>query len=119
MRKQTGASSLAIMAGILVVAAVVTVGVKVGPLYTNNMSLNSAIKSAASKDFHAMAPSEIREALQKSFQVNGISANPKKFDIEKTERVTTVTYEYEERTNVFANVDVVVSFVSYYSTADE
>lgn len=117
--KQTGASTLGIMAGILIVAAFGTVGVKVGPLFIDNMSLNSAIKSAASKDFHAMTTGEIREALQKTFQVNSIKVNPKDFEIEKTERETTLTYIHEERTNVFANIDVVVTFENYYNTADQ
>lgn len=119
MYKQSGASSLGIMAVIVVIAALVTVGVKVGPLYMDNMSLNSAIKSAASKDFHSLSPGEIREALKKTFQVNSINVNPKKFEIEKTEKTTTLTYKHEERANVFANVDVIVTFENYYSTADE
>ena len=119
MYKQTGASSLGIMAAILVIAALVTIGVKVGPLYVENMSLNSAIKSAASRDFHELTVSEIREALQKTFRVNGIDVNTKDIDIKKTDRYTTLTYLHEERTNVIANVDVVVTFENYYSTADE
>jgi len=119
MNRQTGASSLGIMAAILVVAALVTVGVKVGPLYMDNISLNSAIKSAASKDFHALSAGEIRQALQKTFQVNGIKVNTKKIDIKKTDRETTLTYKHEERANVISNIDVVVTFENYYSTADQ
>jgi len=117
--KQSGASSLGIMAGLLVVASFVTVGVKVGPLYMDNMSLDSAIASASSKNFHSLSPSEIRETLQKNFQVNGIKVNPKDIEIKKTDSNTTLTYVHEERTNVIANIDVVVTFENYYNTADE
>ena len=110
---------MGIMAVILVVAAIATIGVKFGPLYMDNMSLNSAIKSAASRDFHTLEHSEIREALQKTFQFNGIDVDPRDFEIKKTARETTLSYNYKVRTNVFANMDVVVSFENFYSTAGQ
>ena len=110
---------MGIMVGILAVAALARIGVKVGPLYMDNISLNSAVKSAASRDFHALERSEIREILQKTFQINGIDVDPRDFDINKTARETSLSYNYEVRTNIFANMDVVVSFENFYSTAGQ
>lgn len=116
---QRGASSLGIMTGLIIVAAFVTVGVKVGPLYKDNMSLNSAINSASSKNFHTLSVGEIRDTLQKTFQVNGIKVNPRDFEIMKTDSSTTLTYVHEERANIFSNVDVIITFENYFNTAEQ
>lgn len=119
MRRQSGASSIVILAIILVAATAITIGVKIIPLYADNMKLNQAIASATSIDIKALSKSEIVERLQKSFRVNGISINPKEFKIIKTSSATTLSFTHEERVNIIANLDVVVTFDNYYSTADQ
>ena len=117
--RQRGASSLTILFMIFCVAALITVGVKVGPLYMDNMSIDQAIASAGSRNFHNMSKDEIRETLGKTFRVNGVSVNPKNIKIEKNQNSTVLNYFHEERVNIFSNVDVVVSFTNTYDTADQ
>ena len=118
MYRQKGASMTTIMMMLLIIAGAVTVGVRVGPLYMDNISLNQAIDSVASSNLQNMTKGEIRERLRKTFQVNGIKVNPRDMEITQNERETTINYIHEERANIFGNVDVVVTFTNYYSTAE-
>lgn len=119
MVKQQGASTLGIFTAILLFAVVLTLGLRIGPLYLDNMSLNQAIESSArSNDFNSMSPAEIRDALGRTFRVNTISVNPRDFDIDKTATDTELTYTHEERVNIFGNVDAIVTFTNRYSTSD-
>ena len=117
--KQLGASSLSILFMIFCVAALVTVGVKIGPLYMNNMSIDQAIESASSRNFHNMSKDEIRETLGKTFRVNGVSVDPRDIKIEKNQNSTVLSYFHEERVNIHANVDVIVTFTNTFDTADQ
>lgn len=119
MVRQQGASTLGIVTAILLFVAILTLGLRIGPLYIDNMSLNQAIESSArSNNFHSLSPAEIRDALGRTFRVNTISVNPRDFNINKTATATELTYTYEERVNIFGNVDVIVTFTNRYSTAD-
>ena len=121
MKKQSGISTIALLAILGVAIVFITIGVRVGPLYMDNISLNQAIETSARSgaSFHSMSKSEIRSKLQKTFGVNNINVDHKAIKIVKGDRFTTLTYEHEERVNLFKNVDVVVSFVNYYSTEDD
>lgn len=119
MVKQQGASTLGVLTAIVLFAGILTIGFRIGPLYMDNMSLNQAIESSGrSNDFNGMSPAEIRDALSRTFRVNSISVNPRDFVIDKTATATELTHTYEERVNIFGNVDVVVTFTNSYSTAD-
>ena len=119
MLKQQGASTLGIFTALLLFAGTLTLGLRIGPLYIDNMSLNQALESSArSNNFNEMSPAEIRNALGRTFQVNTVSVNPRDFEIEKTATATELTYIHEERANIFRNVDVVITFTNRYSTAD-
>lgn len=119
MVKQQGASTLGILAAILLFVGILTLGLRVGPLYIDNMSLDQAIESSArSNNFDNMSPAEIRDALGRTFRVNNVSVNPRDFVIDKTATATELTYTHEERVNIFSNVDVIVTFTNSYNTAD-
>jgi len=118
MNKQKGSSTIGLIAIIALAGIALTLGIKLGPLYMANNSLNQAITSAAKTNFNDLTKSEIREKLSKSFSVNGINANPRDFEITQTPSVTEINYVHEERVNIFDNVDVVITFTNSYSTAD-
>ena len=119
MIKQRGASTFGIISSLLLFAAVLTLGLRIGPLYIDNMSLNQAIESSArSNNFNSMSTPEVRDALSRTFRVNNIEVKARDFDIEKTATSIMIMYVHEERANIFNNIDVVITFTNSYSTAN-
>lgn len=120
MVRQQGASMLGILAGLLLLAGVVTIGLRIGPLYMDNMSLDQAIESSArsNNDFRNMSSAEIRDALSRTFRVNNVSVSPRDFEINRDGSDVELIYFHEERANIFGNVDVLVTFTNRYNTAD-
>ncbi len=119
MIKQRGFSTFGVISSLLLFAAILTLGLRIGPLYIDNMALDQAIESSArSNNFNNMSTVEVRDALSRTFRVNNISVSPKDFDIEKTATSMEIMYVHEERVNIFRNLDAVITFTNSYSTAN-
>ncbi len=119
MVKQQGFSMWGVLVGLVILAGVVTLGLRIGPLYIDNMKLDKAIESSArSNNFQNMSSAEIRDALSRTFRVNGVEVNPREFAIDRVGSGTELSYVHEERVNIVGNVDVIVTFTNRYNTAD-
>lgn len=121
MRKSQhlGMSSLSLLALLLVIAFIGICAFKVTPLYYSNIMLKSTIEGIDSPvgSINNLNNAEIRESLQKAFAVNGIEVDPRAIQISRQNNRTTLSYDYEARTELFYNIGVVAHFETQYPAA--
>lgn len=115
-----GMSSLSMLALLLVVVFFALCAFKITPLYYNNMMLASALEGLDTPvgSLDSLSTTEIRTAMDKSFQVNAIEINARDVVINRDNGKTTLVYDYEARTDLFANISVVVAFETRYPKAE-
>ncbi len=92
------------------IAFVVIVGLKMFPLYTNQLKLSRVVKNVASEG--TIDPVQVRNSLQRRWDIEDIEIITPK-DIKITPGGNgggTLQYDYEARTHLFYNVDLVLHF---------
>lgn len=104
---------------VLIAGLALTVAVAIGPLYLNNVTVKSTVKDLrADPELGSKSVVEIRQAIERRFDVNSIEAiqavcrDPKRpcIKIEKTTSALKIDANYEARTHVISNIDAVVVF---------
>lgn len=118
MRNQAGMSSLSLLMLIVVVAFFGLCGFKLAPLYMDNFTLNSTLKNldVPRGQLNDMTTTEIRDAMGKAFAVNGVSMQPRDFNIARDSGRVTISIDYEERVPLIYNLDVVATFQAGYTS---
>lgn len=94
---------------------VVTIALKLGPLYMDDMNISSAIDGLhaglAGKDASEVTNTEIKNTLDKSFQISMIPSDTLKYiEVERADNQVLLKLNYDARNNFMGNVDVVVRF---------
>ena len=122
MRAQRGMSGLTVIFLLVVGGFILLCLFKVLPLYYNNYKLDSLFSRIGNEGtpIETQTTNEIRGRFSKQFQVEGIN-DVEVSDIEITRQngEVTLSYIHEDRVNIFNNLDVVVSFENWFSTAEE
>ena len=92
------------------IAFVATVGIKLFPLYGNELKLARVVKSAASEG--TIEPVQVRNSLQRRWDIEDIiMIEPKDIKIERGPNGGgALSYDYEARTHLFYNVHLVLKF---------
>ena len=93
---------------------VALVTIKVVPLYLNQMTLQRDLNEVATQvntSGSEIDIGELRRDIEKRFDIDYISQlEAKDIKVEHTEQGMKMGYDYEARTNLFANVFVVIHF---------
>ncbi|MGQ0699776.1 MAG: DUF4845 domain-containing protein [Panacagrimonas sp.] len=112
IERQRGMGWLSLLFVFGAIAFVVLVGIKVGPLYLNNMTVKGVVEGVASDPAMANADaSQIRDALGRRWDIDYIDQiAAKDIKIKRTTRGRVLAYDYEARVELFYNIDVVVHF---------
>ncbi len=116
--KNSGMSSLSLLALLLVTVFVGLCAFKVTPLYYENMMLKSTLEGIDTPvgTINTLSNTEIRTALQKTFSINGIDLDPRDVIITRNNNITTLSYDYEARTDLIYNISVIAHFETQYPT---
>ncbi|MBU6953725.1 DUF4845 domain-containing protein [Hahella sp. HN01] len=113
MRKnQQGASVLAVLVWVAVGISVITLGIKLIPIYIDDFAVKSSLEGLNREaDLARLSNPEILSRLDKHFMVNNVR-NFDKNSIKITRENTKMRIDiiYEQRTNIINNIDAVVSF---------
>lgn len=102
--------------GVLCVLAVLgfcaVVGVKMLPLYLNQMKVASSVKKVATDPAYANAEAgQLRSALQRYWDIESIETlTPREIKVKRTEHGRYLSYDYEVRERLFYNIHVVLHF---------
>lgn len=122
MRAQRGMSGLTVIFLLVVGGFILLCLFKVLPLYYNNYKLDSLFSRIGNEGtpIETQTTNEIRGRFSRQFQVEGINdVDVSDIEITRQNGEVTLSYIHEDRVNIFNNLDVVVSFENWFSTAEE
>jgi hypothetical protein len=86
------------------------------PMYAENMYVVKALKSLVEPGERVteMTDSEIKKKIQNFYLVNNVrSEGPQNIVIDRKSKNLLITIDYEIRTNLFYNIDVVANFQNH------
>jgi hypothetical protein len=110
--RSAGMSLIGVMLSLLAVVSIVTLSLRLGPHYIDWRTMQSVFNGLERQGVHEMSKSQIREAIAKSFRINGL----RDFDqrslvtIEEEKEYTNLLVSYERREHILMNVDIVLTF---------
>lgn len=88
--------------------------IKIGPLFLNELQLRKAVHDVAQKEGVVggdIDVAAIRSALQRRWDIDYISQiEPKDIQVIRSEKGLFLSYDYEARVSLFANISVLVRF---------
>lgn len=114
--RQTGASSLTILVMVLFFGSLLTLVIKLGPAYLDDITIQEALESLdGSEGLSDMGPAQVRTLINKRLSVNNVRGfDAKQIAVEKNGELVIIKVDYEVRNNIFRNIDAVVSFKHEY-----
>lgn len=116
MQKQSGASALVIMIMVLFFGGLLTLVIKLGPAYLDDITIQEALESLeGTEDLSSMGPAQVRSLINKRLSVNNVRGfDAKNITVEKDGEFVVINVDYEVRNNLFRNVDTVIHFQHEY-----
>lgn len=116
LKTQAGASAITMLVMVLFFGGLLTLAIKLGPIYLDDITIQEAIESLeGTEGLNAMGPAQVRTLIDKRLSVNNVRGfDPKNIAVEKNGDMVVINVVYDMRTNIFSNVDAVVSFNHEY-----
>jgi len=116
MGRQGGASVLTILIMVLFFGSLLTLVVKLGPVYIDDITIQEALESLdGTEGLSSMGPAQVLTLINKRLSVNNVRGfDPKHISVEKNGEFVVIKVDYEVRNNLFSNVDTVIHFKHEY-----
>lgn len=116
MSRQEGASALTMMVMVLFFGGLLTLLIKLGPIYLDDITIQEALESLdGTEGLSEMGPAQVRTLINKRLSVNNVRGfDAKNISVEKDGELVVIKVDYEVRNNLFSNVDTVVHFKHEY-----
>jgi hypothetical protein len=116
LKQQAGLTMVSWIFVLAILAFCGMFGFAVVPMYAENMYVEKALKSLIEpgRNLSEMSDAEIRKKLLNFYLVNNVrSEGAQNIEIDRKTRALLITIDYENRTNLFYNIDVVTSFKNH------
>lgn len=115
IRRQHGITLWETCTYIFVFLFIVTIALKIGPLYIDDMNVSKAIEGVHSdlmgKDIYEVTNSDIKGRIGKYFEVSMVNDERlKDIVIDRTGGKVILRLDYDVRTSFMGNVDILVHF---------
>jgi hypothetical protein len=115
MKKQRGLGLFGLIFVLFLIGVVVLLVIKCLPIYLNEMSIRRDLHEVATQlatSGSDLDPEDVRRQIQHRWDIDYISQlEPKDISITKEGSAgASIAYDYEARTNLFANVFLVIHF---------
>jgi hypothetical protein len=116
MSRQGGASALVILIMVLFFGSLLSLIIKVGPAYLDDLTIKEALESLdGTEGLSQMGPAQVRTLINKRLSVNNIRGfDAKDISVEKDGGLVLINVDYEVRNNLIRNLDTVVHFQHRY-----
>ncbi len=116
MHRQSGASALVIMIMAIFFGGLLTLVIKLGPAYLDDITIQEALESLeGTEDLSTMGPAQVRNLINKRLSVNNVRGfDEKNITVQKDGDLVIINVDYEVRNNLFRNVDTVIHFQHEY-----
>lgn len=114
--RQLGASGLTMMVMVLFFGSLLTLVLKVGPAYLDDITIQEALEGLkGTEGLSSMGPARIRTLINKRLSVNNVRGfDADNIVVETDGELVIIKVDYEVRNNFFRNVDTVVHFKHEY-----
>ncbi|MCK7549338.1 DUF4845 domain-containing protein [Marinobacter koreensis] len=114
--RQGGASAITVLVMVLFFGSLLTLVIKLGPVYLDDLTIQEALESLdGTEGLSNMGPAQVRTLINKRLSVNSIRGfDAKQISVEKNGEFVVIKVDYEVRNNIFSNVDTVVHFKHEY-----
>ena len=115
LKKQQG-GALAMMIIALFFGALLTLAIKIGPAYIDDITIQEALESLeGTEGLEQMGPAQVRTLINKRLSVNNVRGfDDKNITVEKNGEFVVIKVDYEVRNNIIGNVDSIVHFQHEY-----
>jgi len=116
LQRQSGLSMISWVVVLAILAFCAIFAFKVVPMYAENMYVVKALKtlSEPGQKLNEMTDSEIKKKLQNFYLVNNVSSpGPQNIVIDRKSKALLITVDYESRTNLFYNIDILTHFENH------
>lgn len=115
LKKQQG-GALAMMIIALFFGALLTLAIKIGPAYIDDITIQEALESLeGTEGLEQMGPAQVRTLINKRLSVNNVRGfDAKNITVEKSGEFVVIKVDYEVRNNIIGNVDSIVHFQHEY-----
>lgn len=115
LQKQQG-GALAMMIIALFFGALLTLAIKIGPAYIDDITIQEALESLeGTEGLEQMGPAQVRTLINKRLSVNNVRGfDAKNITVEKNGEFVVIKVDYEVRNNIIGNVDSIVHFQHEY-----
>ncbi|MBS8239436.1 DUF4845 domain-containing protein [Marinobacter lipolyticus] len=116
LARQRGASALTMLVMVLFFGSLLTLVIKLGPVYLDDITIQEALEGLeGTEGLSRMGPGEVRSLINKRLSVNNVRGfDSKQIAIEKNGDLVVIKVDYEVRNNLFRNVDTVIHFNHEY-----
>ena len=110
-KQQLGVTLTGLMVSAVILAILALLGLKVVPEYMEYGKVVSAIKKVASSSTASTSVADVRKAFDRQADVDYISAiKANDLDISKESGAIVISFAYEKRIPLFANVTLLLDF---------
>lgn len=121
LRQQSGISMLLLLAILAIAGFFMLCAFKLVPSYAENRYVVTGLRTLApnADALRSMSNNEIRSSLRRYYGLNNVrSEGPQNIEVRRVAgQQVLVTVDYEVRTNLFYNIDVVLSFENHLHSA--
>lgn len=120
-QSQRGASTLAILVAVLFFGSLLTLAIKLGPIYLDDITIQEALEGLeGTENLGNMTPGDVRGLINKRLSVNNVRGfDAKNISVSKDGDLVKIDVDYEVRTDIFSNIDAVVHFQHSYEMAGQ
>ena len=116
LQQQQGLTLISWVFVLVIVAFCGMFGFAVVPMYAENIYVVNALKSLAEpgSNLGEMSDAEIKKRLQNFYMVNNVrSDGAQNIVIDRKSKALLITIDYENRANLFYNIDIVTHFENH------
>ncbi|MCP5350154.1 MAG: DUF4845 domain-containing protein [Oceanospirillaceae bacterium] len=111
MQKQRGASLYTMSVFLVLFLFAVTFAVKVVPFYVDDATIKSVLREVAQKAAaENMGRGDIEDSIYKHLLVNNLTDYAKEIEIDNKGSTDRLIMNYERRSHLISNIDIVASF---------
>jgi len=110
-KRQEGLTFVSLLVVLAVIGFFAYIGIKLTPVYLENFSVNSSLKSLAEEESEGLGAGELRSRLLKRLEINNVThVSDRDIEISTQANGMTVGIQYDVVTPFYGNVSILVSF---------
>jgi Tfp pilus assembly major pilin PilA len=110
-KRQDGLTFISLLVVLAVIGFFAYIGIKLTPVYLENFSVKSSLKSLAEEESQGLGVGELRSRLLKRLEINSVThVSDRDIEVRTAANSTTVSVQYDVVQPFYGNVSILISF---------